>query len=62
MVTFKSCFMHDPPILNFYLGNLEFGPFFEDFDGPVEPPGCVQSKSELKQNVLRIGFCWGSLQ
>ena len=33
MVPFKSCFMHDLQILNFYLANQEIPPFFEDFDG-----------------------------
>ena len=39
MVPFKSCFMYDPQILNFYIANLESGPFFEHFDRPVEPGG-----------------------
>ena len=34
-------------------------PFFKDVDGPVGPRGCVQSKSWIKQNVLRIWFCGG---
>ena len=27
MITYKSRFMHDPQIPNFYLANLELGPF-----------------------------------
>ena len=29
MVTFKSYFMHDPKIPNFYLSNLKTGPFLQ---------------------------------
>ena len=45
MVPFKSCFMHDTQIPNFYLANLESGPFMDNFDGPVGPQGCVIWKS-----------------
>ena len=51
MVPFKSCLMHDPQIPNFYLANLELGPLLDNFDGPVGPHGCVQSKSCIRQNV-----------
>ena len=34
MVTFKSYFMQDPQIPNFYLGNLKMHPFFKDVDWP----------------------------
>ena len=37
------------------------GPLFEDFEGPIVPQGCVELKSLIKQNVLRIWFCGGSL-
>ena len=37
MITYNFCFMHDPKIPNFYLANLESGPFLNDFDGPVGP-------------------------
>ena len=42
LVTFKFCFMPDPPIPNFYLANMETSPFSWDFDKPVGPQGCVQ--------------------
>ena len=42
MVPFKSCFMHDPQIPNFYFANLELAPFLDDFDRPVGPQGCVE--------------------
>ena len=45
MITYNFCFMHDPQIPNFYLANLESAPFLDDFDRPVGPKGCVESKS-----------------
>ena len=42
MVPYKTCFVHDPQILNFYLANLESGPFSEDFARPVRPKGCIK--------------------
>ena len=59
MVPFKSCFMQDPEIHNFYLGNLETHPFFEDLDGPVGLQGSIESKIWIKQIVLGIRFCRG---
>ena len=46
-VTFKSCFMQDPQIANFYLANME------------APQRCIETKSTRKQKVLRIWFFWG---
>ena len=52
MVPFKSCFVHDPRIPHFYLANLESGPFFEDFDGPVEP----RAASYQNKMLLELDF------
>ena len=35
----KNAYLHE-----LLLKNLESDPFFEDFDDPVGPPGCVISK------------------
>ena len=35
--TYNFCFMQDPQIPNFYLTNLESGPFLDDFDEPPCP-------------------------
>ena len=51
MVTFNSCFMHDPQIHNIYLANLESDHFFDDFEERLGPLGCVKSKSCIRPNV-----------
>ena len=43
-----------PPNSQLLFSKPEIEPLFEDFDGPVEPRGCVESRSGIKQNVLRI--------
>ena len=46
--------MHDPPNSELLFSEPGNAPLFEDFNGPEEPPGCVESKSGIKQNVLGI--------
>ena len=56
MVTFMSCFMHCPQNSLLLFSEIGNAPLFEDFDGPVGSWGCVESKSCIKQKVLRIWF------
>ena len=44
MITYIFCFMHDPQIPSFYLGNLELGPLLDNFDGPVGPRAASNQK------------------
>ena len=55
MVTFKSYFMHDPQIPNFYLANLESGPFWTILTGPQGLRGASYQKVAYGQMLMFDG-------
>ena len=52
-ITYNFCFMQDPRIPNFYLTNLESGPFLDDFDEPPCP------KTPRRDRFSRNPLFWG---
>ena len=50
--------MEDPLIPNFYLANLEKN-LFQVFNKPVEPQGCLKSKSRIKLKLLEFDLSGG---
>ena len=47
-----------PPNSHLLFSKPGIGPLFEDFDGPVEPRGCVESKSWIKKCFKNM-ILWG---